>query len=136
MKHASTGERIESAIVHLDCPNGESPPLTLGGYHLPDMKGHYFLTLRLNEGKRATNYPTEATGKGETGLPKAQNFAELVGKRLFTLRESSDDYQLTFLRLGMLAELYQKFPAGARRRLMADLGRSLRARSINGRAAP
>ncbi|MEE8516500.1 MAG: PAS domain-containing protein, partial [Alphaproteobacteria bacterium] len=135
MKHASTGERIESAIIHLDSSNGESPPLTLGGYHLPDMKGHYFLTLRLNEAKRATNYPTEATGKGKTSLPSAQKFSEQVGKRLFALRESSDDYQLTFLRLGMLAELYQRLPTGARRSLMTGLGRSLRSRSINGRLA-
>lgn len=135
MRHASIGERIESAIIHLDCPNGESPPLTLGGYHLPDMKGHYFLTLRLTQSKRPAHYPTEATGKGKTGLPKAQNFAEQVGKRLFALRESGGDYQLTFLRLGTLAELYQRLPATARRRLMTGLGRSLRSRSINGRLA-
>lgn len=135
MKHATTGERIESAIVHLESTHGESPPLTLGGYHLPDMKGHYFLTLRLVQSDRPANYPTEASGKGKTGLPKAQNFAEQVGKRLFALRESGVDYQMTFLRLASLSALYQRLPAGARRRLMTGLGRSLRSRSINGRLA-
>ncbi len=129
MKHASIGERIESAIIHLECPDGESPPLTLGGYHLPDMNGHYFLTLRLSQDKR----PTETTGNGKTTLSKAQSFAEQVGKELLALRDSGDDYQLTFLRLAALAEFTQRRPASVRRRMMTGLGRSLRARSINGR---
>ena len=128
---ARTGTRINGLACHLEGQLGRTPPLTLLGYQVPDLDGHFFLGLRL--GAPAATLFTAPAGitHTESGLADARAFASLTGERLADL-VSDGESKLTMLRLGELEQLRQRLDAEHRREMAAAIGGALRASAIGG----
>ena len=131
MKHAAAGHRLESVIIHLDGPDGDTPPLTLLGCHLPDMGGHYYLALRVGPGGLLFGMEEEPAARRESGLTGALRFAETTGECLLAGREAGKEYALTLLRLENLLELRARLDDRAKHELMSTVSRCFRAEAVD-----
>ena len=74
LERAANGLRIEQTGIRVLGPSGQIYPLTLGGYYLPDLGGHYFLSLRMEGAQAAPEIDLGADT--ESGLPDAAAFSE------------------------------------------------------------
>lgn len=133
LERAANGLRIEQTGIRVLGPSGQIYPLTLGGYYLPDLGGHYFLSLRM-EGTRAA--PVLDVGPdSETGLPDASGFSETGAKLLRQAAFKGESPVFTLVGLEGLTKLRERLNAEARGELMWTLGSALRESSLGGDAA-
>ncbi len=131
---AATGQRVNGLVCHLEGQFGRTPPLMLLGYQVPDLDGHYFLSLRLGASDVGAFASHDNDILGESGLPTSQAFADMAGDKLAELA-GGEDCELTMLRLGDMAPLRERLDAEKRRGLSAAIGGVLRASSIGGELA-
>ena len=133
LKVATKRGRIENTVIRLANSAGASTPLSVAGYRLDELQGHFFLALRagLSGGHRIG-----AAGRDqESGLFDADSFSQVAGERLRSARESADDAELTLIALPELDSLRGRLDEEAERSLITTLGATLRANSINGDSA-
>jgi EAL domain-containing protein (putative c-di-GMP-specific phosphodiesterase class I) len=133
---AVRGARIRNLIVHMEGALGQRPSFSVVGYHLSDMDGHYFLSLRsdtqtllFGEGD-----PRRLVPGGDSGLPNGRCFAALVGGRVHA-HASGESCQFTLIRLDGLFSLWQRLDRLARQSLAEAIGGSLRANALQGEFA-
>lgn len=135
VRMAEGGARIEPMMVRLKATDGETPPLALTGFHLPDAGGHYFLALRMGLPSPAP-VPTAPTSRDtDSGLFDKESFTEVAKSRLKAIDDSSKDYKYSVFQLGGFSELRARLDEERRIQLLATIGETLRADSLYGDTA-
>lgn len=133
LKVAAKRGRIENSTIRLEGASGESAPLSIAGYKLDELSGHFFLALRAgSSGGQRVGAPGRDQ---ESGLFDADSFAQVAGERLKSARESGADAELTLIELHDLDELRDRLDEEAEQSLITTLGAALRANSVNGDSA-
>lgn len=135
LRSTGAGERIRNLSVRLNGERGETPPLTIVGYQVPDMGHRYYLSLQLAgaHGEPArTSSPLALT---PSGLPDSQAFAETAGGRLIRLGSAAEMHKLTLMRLDGLVQLEDRLEKESRARLLAQVAGMMRAASLGGDSA-
>ncbi|MDA0238414.1 MAG: EAL domain-containing protein [Proteobacteria bacterium] len=133
LKVAAKRGRIENSTIRLEGLFGESAPLSIAGYKLDELSGHFFLALRAGSsgGSRIG-----APGRDqESGLFDADSFAHVAGERLKSARETGADAELTLIELLDLDALRDRLDEESEQSLITTLGAALRANSVNGDTA-
>lgn len=133
LERAASGLRIEQTGIRVLGPSGQVYPLTLGGYYLPDLGGHYFLSLRMEGAQTAP--AVDVNADPETGLPDSKRFSEVGAKRLREASGRGGSPVFTVVGLGGLGELRERLNVEARGELMWTLGHALRESSLGGDSA-
>ncbi len=133
------GERIEPVSVRLEGVGGPTVPLSLTGYYLPGMSGHYYLALRL-AGSPVVAYPEEEPGRNvecdpESGLPDRDSFANIASQEIDEARRRGERLELTMVRTADLPELRARMDQESSASLMHTLGNFLQANSAGGKTA-
>lgn len=133
---AHRGMRLRNLVAHLEGPLGQRAAFAIHGYHLPDMNGHYFLSLRGDA--QALLYgegdPRRLAPGGDSGLPNGRSFAALVGGRLRS-EIATESYQLTLIRLDGASTFFHRLERIARQSLAEAIGGLLRAHAVQGEMA-
>ncbi len=103
------------------------------GYQVPDLDGHYFLSLRLGAKDLRAFAAREAGPLGDSGLPRAAAFAQMAGNKLAEL--AGDDCKLTMIRLADMDQLCGRLDVEHQKSLNAAIGGAIRATSVGGELA-
>jgi len=135
LDRAVNGTRLEQTGLHVVGASGHTLPLTLGGYYLPDLGGHYFLSLRMEDGRPPVSALQDAARDFETGLLDAAKFSETGAARLREVLSRGESATFTMLDLNGLNELRERLNAESRGELMTTLGSVLRESSLGGDSA-
>jgi EAL domain-containing protein (putative c-di-GMP-specific phosphodiesterase class I) len=135
LERAAMGARLEQAGLHVAGSSGQSIPVSLGGYYLPDLGGHYFLSLRMQEVHTAAAALAASARDTETGLLNPSSFSDTGAARLREALSRGETATFTVFDLNGLTDLRQRLNAEARRELMTTLGAVLRENSLGGDAA-
>ena len=135
LDRAAAGARLEQTGLHVVGTSGHALPLTLGGYYLPDLGGHYFLSLRMEEGRPPVLALQDAARDFETGLLSAAKFSATGAARLREALSRGDSATFTVLDLDGLNDLRERLNAESRGELMTTLGSVLRESSLGGDTA-
>lgn len=133
LKVAEKRGRIENVIIRLAGSLGTSVPLSLAGYRLEDLSGHYFLALRA-----AASASPRVPGAGRdagSGLFDPDAFSRVATERLRQAREAGDDAELTLISLPQFDDLRARLDEDGEQSLITTLGATLRANSLNGDSA-
>lgn len=131
---AAAGTRINGLVCHLEGEFGKTPPLMLLGYQVPDLDGHFFLSLRLGAKDIGAFSKRGDSPLADSGLPRATAFAELAGEKLAELA-GGEACKLTMLRLGDMEALCGRLDAEHRHELETAIGGALRASALGGELA-
>lgn len=135
LERAADGARLEQTGLHVIGTSGHALPLTLGGYYLPDLGGHYFLSLRMEEPRSPVLALQDAARDFETGLLDTAKFSETGAARLREALSRGESATLTVLDLDGLNDLRERLNTESRGELMSTLGGVLRESSLGGDAA-
>jgi EAL domain-containing protein (putative c-di-GMP-specific phosphodiesterase class I)/GGDEF domain-containing protein len=135
LDRAAMGARLEEAGLHVVGPSGSTVPLTLGGYFLPDLGGHYFLSLRMEDQHTPTAALEAAARDLETGLLGATAFSQAGAAQVREALSQNKAATFTVLDLNGLTDLRRRLDAESRRELMSTLGQVLRENSLAGDSA-
>lgn len=133
LKVAEKRGRIENVIIRLAGTLGTSPPLSLAGYRLEDLSGHYFLALRAAS-SAAQRVPGAGRDPG-SGLFDPNAFSRVATERLRQAKEAGEDAELTLIMLPEFEDLRERLDEEAEQSLITTLGATLRANSLNGDSA-
>jgi hypothetical protein len=74
--------RVEGVSIRLKNKNGPTPAFSLAGYRIGDMKGHFFLCLKINEQQTGMTI----TRDKKTGLILEDSFPDIAAEKLNALR--------------------------------------------------
>lgn len=135
---AGGGRRLGGLVVRLQGRYGVTPPMTLLGYQLPSMAGHFFLGLRMADAASLSGMAlprAEGARPTASGLPDAESFARNAGKHLTALARDGIDSRMTMLRLDALDSLKDRLDDEAATRLAESIGGTLRSSAIAGEMA-
>lgn len=75
---ASGRKRVETSSLQLNGATGPTPPLSVAGYQLQDLNGHYFLAMRACPPAVKTAGFGRRSRDGATGLYDAPAFIDMV----------------------------------------------------------
>jgi EAL domain-containing protein (putative c-di-GMP-specific phosphodiesterase class I) len=126
--------RIKNQSVRLLGKEGPTPPLTIAGYRLDDLNGHYFLALRTSLTASAGDEPGGPVRDRETGLYDSDSFIDMVTRHLASAG-ADGQRRMTLIALPGFEELRERLGAGAERELLANVGACLGAGSVDGDTA-
>jgi len=129
------GARLEPVPVRLIGANGPSLPLSLMGYHLPDLPGCHFFALRLGSPSPVGTIPEGLEHDPESGLLDRASFAEVAGRQIRSAAAQGETLKLTMLNTGSLTDLRRRMDEESSRELMETLGACLLANSAGGQSA-
>jgi EAL domain-containing protein (putative c-di-GMP-specific phosphodiesterase class I) len=135
MRMAEGGNRIEPVIVRLRGEAGETPPLALTGFQLPDMEGHFFLALRMGLPAIAPAPEFSSDRVPASGVFDRESFTEVAGQRIKAIRQSNESYHYSVFQLGGFSDLRARLDEERHARLMETIGASLRRDSLHGDTA-
>jgi EAL domain-containing protein (putative c-di-GMP-specific phosphodiesterase class I)/PAS domain-containing protein len=129
------GSRLDPVPIRLAGGDGTTPPMSLTGYHLPDLPGCFFFALRLGMPASARDSAHELARDPASGLLNRGSFAEEASAQLRDAAKRGEALKLTMLRTANLPALRSTLDREASESLMRTLGACLRANSVGGRAA-
>lgn len=129
------GARLEAVPVRLFGAHGRSLPLSLMGYHLPDLPGCHFFALRLSAPSLVGTIPEGLEHDPESGLLDRASFAEVAGRQIRSAAAQGETLKLTMLNTGSLTELRRRMDEETSRELMETLGACLLENSAGGQSA-
>lgn len=129
------GSRLDPVPIRLAGRNGPTPALSLTGYHLPDLPGCFFFTMRLGASHVLTESDIEMRRDPESGLLERESFAAMAGRQLQEARKRGEALKLTMLRTEQLPELRESMDREAAQSMMQTLGACLKASSASGQTA-
>jgi EAL domain-containing protein (putative c-di-GMP-specific phosphodiesterase class I) len=136
LRSAGAGERIRNVSLRMTGARGDTPPLTIVGYQVPDMGNRYYLSLQLVEGDRQQAHKAAPpAGSTPSGLPDSQAFAETAGARLVRLGPAAGAHKLTLVRLDGLVQLEDRLEKDTHVRLLTQLGGMIQEASLGGDSA-
>jgi EAL domain-containing protein (putative c-di-GMP-specific phosphodiesterase class I) len=135
LRGMTPGSRLDPVPIRLAGRNGPTPALSLTGYHLPDLPGCFFFTMRLGAAHIFADSTVEVTCDSESGLLERESFAAMAGRQLQEARKRGESLKLTMLRTGNLPKLRESMDREAAQSMMHTLGACLRASSASGHTA-
>lgn len=127
--------RMENIVVRFEGDKGLSPPLSLAGYFLPDLGGHFFLAVRISVDTLPPALADSIVRESESGLLDAESFATVAAERMLAGRDAGQDYQFSLLTLNAFGDLCGRLEEEARTEMVAGIGAFLRANSVAGDSA-
>lgn len=129
------GARLEPVPVRLNGANGLTVPLSLMGYHLPDLPGSHFFALRLGVSVVGGAALEGLEHDPESGLLDRASFAEVAGRQIRSAAAQGETLKLTMLNTGTLSDLRRRMDEETGAELMETLGACLLANSAGGQVA-
>jgi EAL domain-containing protein (putative c-di-GMP-specific phosphodiesterase class I) len=135
LRGMAPGARLEPIPVRLKGAKGPSVPLSLMGYHLPDLSGNHFFALRLGgPGSTVETLPAELRDP-ESGLLGKEAFADFASKQIREAQERGEKLKLTMLHTGDIAELRARMDAEHAESAIRTMSACLQANAAGGQAA-
>ena len=134
LHNARRGTRIDNVAVRLVGTAGETPSLSLLGFHMRELGGHTYLSLRMAPVPRVIDVDSVGSMPDSTVLDKS-SFANAATRAVEDARASGEDSRLTLLDLNNFVELHDRLGEEARQDLEQTLGATLRASSLRGDTA-
>ncbi|MEE8333028.1 MAG: EAL domain-containing protein [Alphaproteobacteria bacterium] len=129
------GTRLEPVPVQLNGANGSFLPLSLMGYHIPDLPGSHYFALRLGSAAVVGSTAQGLEHDPESGLLDRESFAEVAGKQIRSAAAQGETLKLTMFNTGALSDLRRRMGEESGRELMETLGSCLLTNSAGGQVA-
>jgi EAL domain-containing protein (putative c-di-GMP-specific phosphodiesterase class I) len=129
------GARLDPVPVRLNGQQGPTVPLSLMGYHLPDMPGCHFFAFRLGAVPAAEALLDGATRDSESGLLEKDAFACIASHQISEAGKRGEKLALTMVHTGDLSKFRAKLDQESSTSLMQNLGACLQANSTAGQSA-
>jgi EAL domain-containing protein (putative c-di-GMP-specific phosphodiesterase class I)/GGDEF domain-containing protein len=124
--------RFENSSVNLLNGKRQPLPMTIAGYTLDGLNGHFFVALR-RENSRSGGANQLARDE-QTGLCVGDSFIDMVTRELATAGDG-EQRQMTLIALPGYAELQDRLAETVERQLLTTIGACLQASSVDGSAA-
>lgn len=129
------GARLDPVPVRLNGQQGPTVPLSLMGYHLPDMPGCHFFAFRLGAAPAADELLDGAPRDPESGLLEKDAFARIASHQISEAGKRGEKLELTMVHTGDLPTFRAKLDQESSTSLMQNLGACLQANSTAGQSA-
>lgn len=129
------GSRLDPVPIRLTGESGVTPPLSVTGYHLPDLPGCFFFALGLGAAPVNPEVMRDLRRDPGTGLLDKDSFAELATERMQEAARRGEDLKLTMLRTPNFTEFRSRLDKEASESLSRTLGACLQASSAAGGTA-
>lgn len=128
-------ERLHNASVSLIGAGGEPVPMLLSGYHLAELNGHYFLSLRTTrQERRPSGFGRRAARDDASGLLENNAFIDAVTHHLAeTVRD--EDPRCSLLALPGYDKLRRRLNETVEQKLLTTIGSLLREKAVEGEFA-
>lgn len=133
LKTARQRGRVENVALRLVSRNGSTRPLSVAGYRLEAVDGHYFLALRRPSSLRLDFGTKPLVRDADSGLYDAGSLLDVVAAE-FTMANRRDRW-VTFVAAEGYQELHERISKTAEQELLFAVGTLLRAASLNGDSA-
>ncbi|MFO1127140.1 MAG: EAL domain-containing protein [Rhodospirillales bacterium] len=131
---AKRRERINDVGLALVGPGGKTVPIALSGYHLAELNGHYFLSLRGNALERKSVGFGRRSRDETTGLLDTGSFIDAVTRHLSDGIGEAEQ-QCSLLVLSGYDDLRARLTDKVEHELLSMIGHLLRDRSVDGDTA-
>lgn len=135
LRNMTPGSRLDPVPIRLFGGGRETPPMSLTGYHLPDLPGCFFFALRLGMSLSVAGRERDLGRDPTSGLLNKESFAELASEQLREAERRGEPLKLTMLRTENLSALRSSLDREASQSLMRTLGACLTANSASGQTA-
>ncbi|MFO1153961.1 MAG: EAL domain-containing protein [Rhodospirillales bacterium] len=128
---AKRRERINDVALTLMGASGQPVPIALSGYHLAELNGHYFLSLRSNGQERKSSGFGRRNRDEGTGLLDTGSFIDAVTRQLSD-GLSEVEQQCSLLVLSGYDDLRTRLTDTVEHELLSMIGSLLRHKSVDG----
>jgi GGDEF domain-containing protein len=136
LRGMTPGSRLDPVPIRLTAGGKPTPPMSLTGYHLPDLPGCFFFALRLGLPVSTVAERSETLVRDpDSGLLSKESFAEVASAQLREAEVRGESLKLTMLRTENLPQLRSSMDKETSESLMRTLGACLQANSASGQAA-
>ena len=135
IRSMTPGSRLDPVPIRLHGRNGATPPLSLTGYHLPDLPGCFYFALRLGAGPVDPAVARDLQRDPGTGLLGKESFAQLATERMREAAHRGEALKLTMLRTANFSEFRNRLDRETSESLLRTLGACLQANSAAGSTA-
>ncbi|TVR99961.1 MAG: EAL domain-containing protein [Rhodospirillales bacterium] len=125
--------RIENVSIRLRGADGITKRLSVAGYRLAELHGHYFLALRRAAAVSPDRGDRPLTKDGETGLHDADSLKSVITDAIVAGR--SQGQLLTLLAAEGYEALQERIGRSGEQEMLASIGTLLKASSAGGDAA-
>lgn len=129
------GARLDPVPVRLTGQKGPTVPMSLMGYHLPDMPGCHFFAFRLGAAPAVEELFEDAPRDKESGLLEKDAFAQIASRQISEAGKRGEKLELTMVHTGDLSDFRAKLDQESAKSLMQNLGACLKANSTAGQSA-
>ncbi|AUG51377.1 EAL domain-containing protein [Thalassospira marina] len=128
--------RMDNVLVRFVRPDERiSPPVSLTGYFLPDLGGHFFVALRVTVNSLPHDVLQSIRRDGPTGLLDEESLSRVVTERLMAQRETGQNQKFSLFTLNAFEPLCERMETVARDEMLSTIGSFFRAHSIAGDTA-
>ncbi len=128
--------RMDNVLVRFIRPDERiSPPVSLTGYFLPDLDGHFFVALRVTVNSLPHDVLQSIQRDGATGLLDEESLSRVVTERLMAQRESGKNQKFSLFTLNAFDPLCARMETVARDEMLSTIGAFFRAHSVAGDTA-
>jgi len=126
--------RFETTSMRLKNAAQAIPPMSIAGYRLDDLDGHFFLAMRRTGVLHGENGAVMAPRDKDTGLRDGDALVDMVMNQLAAV-EKGEKRGMTLIALPGYADLQERLADTVDRQLLAAVGDCLRASSLDGKTA-
>jgi EAL domain-containing protein (putative c-di-GMP-specific phosphodiesterase class I)/GGDEF domain-containing protein len=135
LRGMTPGSRLDPVPIRLAAGDKATPPMSLTGYHLPDLPGCFFFALRLGAAVSVVDRAATLDRDPASGLLNRESFAEIASEQMREAEKRGESLKLTMLRTQNLPQLRSSMDKEASESLMRTLGACLQANSASGQTA-
>ncbi len=133
LKTASNRGRVEDVSVRLVGRKGPTRPLSVAGYRLENVDGHYFLAMRRRGSLRLDWENKPLVRDADSGLYDAGSLRDVIAAEF--AETDQPRRWVTFVAVDGYQELHERISKAAEQELLFAIGALLRAASLNGDSA-
>ncbi|WP_305559837.1 EAL domain-containing protein [Thalassospira sp.] len=128
--------RMDNILVRFVRPDESlSAPVSMSGYFLPDLGGHFFVALRVSVNSLPHELAQSIERDRATGLLDEESLSRVVTERLMAQRETGIRHKFSMFTLDAFVPLCDRMEAVARDEMLSSIGAFLRAHSVAGDTA-
>jgi EAL domain-containing protein (putative c-di-GMP-specific phosphodiesterase class I)/PAS domain-containing protein len=128
--------RMDNVLVRFARPDESmSPPVSMTGYFLPDLGGHFFVALRVSVNTLPHDLAQSIRRDNATGLLDEESLSRVVTERLISQRETGAQQKFSLFVLDAFDPLCNRMQAIERDEMLSGIGAFLRAHSVAGDTA-
>ncbi|MBT5049646.1 MAG: EAL domain-containing protein [Rhodospirillaceae bacterium] len=135
LKGMAPGSRLDPIPIKLIGVKGPTVPLSLMGYHLPDLPGNHFFAIRLGSPANSVETLNDESRDPESGLLEKEAFAEFATQQIREAGERGETLKLTMVHTGDLDDLRARMDAEHAENAIRSMGACLQANAAGGQAA-